>query len=423
LVLLRTVVAGAASLAMNLAFVFTIYLRGLVLSVLFLPGDARRARGREALDLSPNALQRPPKLARAAHLGPHRTKAPLRTGPIPLPVVAASGPEEDKLLPKDDEQSSELCNKQDTVVIYATELTAPIDTRNGRQQKRRLGSLNRVGRILASGNGRPRNGGNPIQPAASIPRVASCLLPFALPRPFAGPRRRGRSMTMSRFDPPSEAPEPEGSSDPRLRTVILDRNTGIDFGCDITLRWPYVLSLTPGGSAARLGLVDIGDQLVAVESNSVVGLPIARVVDTMAAVKGRNIQLTFFKGSRQELQELMGKQEVSDTVCITLQQAGKPDVDIEVPYGANLRDELISRGYNVYQSVSRWTNCNGKELCGTCIVDMVDGIQECTVRSVDEANKLRDYPATYKFSCQTNVYGNVTVRLFPKVGAAQLVGR
>merc|ERR1719237_60299 len=108
----------------------------------------------------------------------------------------------------------------------------------------------------------------------------------------------------------------------------------------------------------------------------------AEAIGVIAAVKGEVIQLTFFKGSREELQELVGVQDTPDTVRVTVQQQGQPDVEFEVPYGANLRDELISRGINVYQSVSRWTNCNGNELCATCIVDVVKGVEKCTVRSI-----------------------------------------
>ena len=90
-----------------------------------------------------------------------------------------------------------------------------------------------------------------------------------------------------------------------------------------------------------------------------------------------------------------------------------------VPYGANLRDELVSRKINVYQSFTRWTNCNGKQLCGTCIVDVTQGVEQCTRRSLDEASTLRENPDTYKLACVTNVYGDITVALMPKIGAAQ----
>ena len=69
--------------------------------------------------------------------------------------------------------------------------------------------------------------------------------------------------------------------------------------------------------------------------------------------------------------------------------------------------------------MTRWTNCNGKQLCGTCIVDVTEGVDKCTRRSLDEASTLRENPETYKLACVTNVYGDITVELMPKIGAAQ----
>ena len=67
------------------------------------------------------------------------------------------------------------------------------------------------------------------------------------------------------------------SEDPRLLTVELDRVTGIDFGCDLTLSWPYVMAMTPNGAAERSGEIEKGDQLVAIAGASVLGLPIGKV--------------------------------------------------------------------------------------------------------------------------------------------------
>lgn len=51
-------------------------------------------------------------------------------------------------------------------------------------------------------------------------------------------------------------------------------------------------------------------------------------------------------------------------ITVTVKQAGKPDAALTAPSGANLRDFLTENGINVYQSVTRWTNCKGKQLCG-----------------------------------------------------------
>lgn len=59
------------------------------------------------------------------------------------------------------------------------------------------------------------------------------------------------------------------------------------------------------------------------------------------------------------------------------------------------------------------------QLCGTCIVDITSGIEGCTRRSIDEASTLRENPETYKLACITNVYGDVVVKIMPKIGAAQ----
>ena len=38
--------------------------------------------------------------------------------------------------------------------------------------------------------------------------------------------------------------------------------------------------------------------------------------------------------------------------------------------GTNIRELLVDNGINVYRSITRWTNCKGKQRCGTCIVDV-----------------------------------------------------
>jgi ferredoxin len=211
------------------------------------------------------------------------------------------------------------------------------------------------------------------------------------------------------------------TDDPRVLTIPLDRNTGIDFGCDLSLRWCYVLGLVADGSAARTGLVNVGDQLVAVAGDSVIGMPIGDVMDQLAAVEGSQVELTFFRDTRETLQSIMQVGgSLPTTSTITVKQPGKADVQLQVPYGANLRDALIERKINCYQSITRWTNCNGQQLCGTCIVNVAKGVELCTRRSIDEASTLRENPETYKLACVTNVYGDITVELLPKVGAAQV---
>ena len=133
-------------------------------------------------------------------------------------------------------------------------------------------------------------------------------------------------------------------NDPRVFTATLDRKTGIDFGCDLTLSWAYVLALDPDGSAAREGSVLKGDQLVAVAGASVLGAPIGQVMEALAALEGAEVDLMFFRGPRTLLRELTGANTLEKTtVRITVEEPGKAARELVVPYGANLRDELVSR--------------------------------------------------------------------------------
>ena len=70
---------------------------------------------------------------------------------------------------------------------------------------------------------------------------------------------------------------------------------------------------------------------------------------------------------------------------------------------------------NVYKDQARWINCNGKQLCGTCIVAIDEGSQLTNRKSLDEAAtlNLQKCPSNYRLACVTSVYGNVTVATLP----------
>mmetsp|Transcript_24449 Transcript_24449/g.31759 ORF Transcript_24449/g.31759 Transcript_24449/m.31759 type:complete len:309 (+) Transcript_24449:104-1030(+) len=216
-----------------------------------------------------------------------------------------------------------------------------------------------------------------------------------------------------------EAASTEEQDDPRLYSINLSRATGIDFGTDISFRWVYVMGLEPGGAADLTGLVEKGHQIVAVNGESVLGATFDYVMQKLATVEGREVNLTFFIGSREELQEATVGSTGPRTVTLTVREKGKSEKTLTAPAGATLRDVLIANNINVYQSVTRWTNCKGKQLCGTCIVNIADGMDNCSRKSLDERSTLRDNPESYRLSCVTNMYGDVTVETFPEIGAAQ----
>ncbi|CAM9851866.1 unnamed protein product [Sphacelaria rigidula] len=207
--------------------------------------------------------------------------------------------------------------------------------------------------------------------------------------------------------------------DPRIYTVRISRAMGIGWGTDISFRWVYVRELDPSGPAANCGKISVGDQLCAIYDTPLAGAPFDAAMDALIGLQGDEVELTLFRGTQEELREFIDVKPPPETVKVTVLQKGKPDVTLEGPAGTNLRNILVDNGINVYQSVSRWTNCKGKQLCGTCIVDIKEGMDNTTTQSLDERNTLRENPESYRLSCVTDMYGDVTVSVFPPIGAAQ----
>src|SRR5437588_12169149 len=52
----------------------------------------------------------------------------------------------------------------------------------------------------------------------------------------------------------------------------------------------------------------------------------------------------------------------------------KEKKEIEVPQGANLRQEAAKNGIVVYKGLSRYLNCLGHGTCGTCRVLVKEGM-------------------------------------------------
>eukprot|EP00968_Pinguiococcus_pyrenoidosus_P004050 scaffold266_cov248-Pinguiococcus_pyrenoidosus.AAC.20 len=235
---------------------------------------------------------------------------------------------------------------------------------------------------------------------------------------------------------------------PEFYRVTLSRATGIDWASDLSFRWVYVRGVEPGSSAALAG-VKAKHQLVELrvakedldpkrnttaeeddEAGLLVGAGAAfpEVMSALASLPpgARRVDLTLFSGSKAQLkQALLEAANIqpsveTDTINIEVNQGDKSLGSITAPKGANLRDVLIGQGINVYRSVARWSNCNGQQLCGTCIVDVHGNPEQCSAKSLDEASTLRENPDTYRLSCVTFVYGDIKVEVLPpKVTAAQ----
>ena len=120
----------------------------------------------------------------------------------------------------------------------------------------------------------------------------------------------------------------------------------------------------------------------------------------------------------------------------------KEKVEIEVPEGANIRAEAIKAGVNLnciisgvsegvdecIHSFSKYANCHGWGLCGTCRVKITKGMENTNKMTMAEtAKKYVPVPdplpalafigneETMRLACKTTVHGDVEVETCPPI--------
>ncbi|MEO3703849.1 2Fe-2S iron-sulfur cluster-binding protein [Trichormus azollae] len=77
--------------------------------------------------------------------------------------------------------------------------------------------------------------------------------------------------------------------------------------------------------------------------------------------------------------------------------------------GANLRLTAIENGIDIYKFLGKMTNCGGYGQCATCIVEVVEGLENLSPRTDFENRKFKNKPDNYRLACQTMVNGPVSV--------------
>lgn len=81
--------------------------------------------------------------------------------------------------------------------------------------------------------------------------------------------------------------------------------------------------------------------------------------------------------------------------------------------GANLREKAIQNGIDIYTLKGKLMNCGGYGQCGTCVVEIVDGLENLSPKTPFEKRVLRKKPETYRLACQTIVSGPISVKTKP----------
>ena len=91
----------------------------------------------------------------------------------------------------------------------------------------------------------------------------------------------------------------------------------------------------------------------------------------------------------------------------------KENQEVFVSDGANLREKALQNSIDLYTLKGKLVNCGGYGQCGTCIVEIVEGMENLSERTPFEQRKLKKKPNNYRLACQTLVNGSVSVKTKP----------
>jgi ferredoxin len=91
----------------------------------------------------------------------------------------------------------------------------------------------------------------------------------------------------------------------------------------------------------------------------------------------------------------------------------KENKEVVASEGANLRIKAMENGIDIYKIWGKMMNCGGYGQCGTCIVEVEEGMENLSERTEAEKRKLKNKPDSYRLSCQTLVNGPVKIKTKP----------
>jgi len=91
----------------------------------------------------------------------------------------------------------------------------------------------------------------------------------------------------------------------------------------------------------------------------------------------------------------------------------KENKEVIAADGANLREKALQNSIDIYTLGGKLMNCGGYGQCGTCIVEILDGMENLSPKTDFEEKKLRKKPESYRLACQTLVNGTVKVKTKP----------
>jgi ferredoxin len=87
----------------------------------------------------------------------------------------------------------------------------------------------------------------------------------------------------------------------------------------------------------------------------------------------------------------------------------KENKEIIAANGANLRLQAMQNSIDIYKTWGKITNCGGAGQCGTCIVEITEGIENLSPLTDVEKKFLKKKPENYRLACQSVVQGPISV--------------
>ena len=84
----------------------------------------------------------------------------------------------------------------------------------------------------------------------------------------------------------------------------------------------------------------------------------------------------------------------------------KENKEVVAADGANLRLKAMQNDIDIYKFIGKMTNCGGNGQCGTCVVEIVEGLENLSPRTDVENRKFKKNIAnaleTIVVAAQTN---------------------
>jgi ferredoxin len=91
----------------------------------------------------------------------------------------------------------------------------------------------------------------------------------------------------------------------------------------------------------------------------------------------------------------------------------KENQEVIAANGANLREKALQNRIDIYTLRGKLSNCGGNGQCATCVVEIVEGMENLSPKTDFEKRRLKKKPESYRLACQTLVNGSLSVKTKP----------